>query len=270
MQPVGPDTARELLEKSLDPSEVDSLQLRIDEHLEAGPFAFLHNQHADDIRRLLQEERPQTIAVVAAQLPPDLAAQVLAGFTAPIQTDILACLARLGPTDLNVLEEIATLLKQQLSPAPIRKAGLSMAVNVLRESTRQTTRTILSSMVQKDEVLTQSLRQGLFIFEDINQFDEASLRFVLQKTDRCRWAIALKRSSESLREYVLTCLSPPLAEALSREMNSIGPMQLSEITSAQSEIINIIMELEANHEVELSRALNRTRNQRHPIRSRAI
>jgi flagellar motor switch protein FliG len=260
MQPVGPETARELLERSLDQPEVESMQIRIDEQIEAGAFAFLHHRHADDIRRLIEAEHSQTIAVIAAQLPPDLAAQVLAGFAADTQADILARLARLGPTNANVLDEIATSLKDRIGPVPVRTGGVSRASDVLRESARTTSRSVLKSIEQMDARLGGALRETLFSFQDIQNLDDVTLRTILQKTDQCRWAVALKGNSETLRQRVLTCLPNQVAKALTEEMKSIGPVRLSEITDAQSQIIDMTLSLELENEIEIS--LRKTRARR--------
>ena len=95
MQTPGSETARELLERSLDQNEIEPTQQRLDERVHAGPFAFLHSRHPDDIRKLVENEHPQAIAVIAAQLPSNLASQVLAGLESNLRVDVLG---RHGPT----------------------------------------------------------------------------------------------------------------------------------------------------------------------------
>ena len=121
MQAAGPDTARELLERTLDRNEVEPLKQRIEEQIQSGPFAFLHDRHPDDIRRLMEEEHPQSVALVCAQLPAALAAKVLAGFGAASQADVLSRVARMGPTDPDLLFEMAALLSNRLGRNPRSK-----------------------------------------------------------------------------------------------------------------------------------------------------
>lgn len=246
---AGPETARELLERSIDQTEVEPMQMRIDEQIESGPFAFLHNRHVDDIRRLIENEHSQTIAVVLAQLPPPLAADVLSGFPAETQSDVLGRLARLGPADINVLEEISALLKSRIGPVPVRTGGVTRAANMLRATSRS--KSVLDLIEQRDSILAGTLRASMFSFEEIQTFDQSMMQVVLQNTDHCRWAVALKRASENLRQHVRANLNAQLAQAIDEEMTSIGPIQLSEITAAQTEIIASILELEHADQIEL-------------------
>ena len=253
MQPAGPQTARELLERTLDRNEVDPIQQRIKEQIHAGPFAFLHHRHADDIRRLIEEERPQTIAVIAAHLPQNLAAQVLARFDAAIQADILSRLARLGPMDADLLIEIASLLHDRIGRTPVRDGGIDRAANVLSETARSTTRSVLQSLDQKDARLAETLRGSLFSFKDLASLDDDTFRLALQKTDHCQWAVALKGSSRALSDRVFKCLSEKLAGALKDEINSVGPIPLSRITAVQRQIAELILMLDSEDQIELPR-----------------
>ena len=112
-----------------------------------------------------------------------------------------------------------------------------------------------------DARLGGTLRETVFSFRDIQDLDDVTLRTILQKTDQCRWAVAaLKGNSETLRQRVLTRLPNQVAKALTEEMNSIGPVRLSEITDAQSQIIDMTLSLELENEIEIS--LRKTRARR--------
>lgn len=211
---------------------------------EADPFDFLCGRHPDDIRDLLDAEQPQTIAVIAAQLPPALSAAVLAGFAPDRQADVLQRVARLGPTDSEILSDIAAILKERLGPARVRVGGLQHASQVLRESPRFRVRSMLTDLDEHDSELADELRQTLFTFDDLLKLDDETLRVVLQETDDRQWALALKASPEPVRQKVLGCLAAPVAEAFKREMESLGPVRLSEMTSVRQQIADSIRRLE--------------------------
>ena len=251
IHPAGPEAARELLERTLDQNDVEPMQQRIDDQVQAGAFGFLHNRHPDDIRHLIFEEHPQTIAVVAAQLPPSMAAQVLAGFGADRQADILARLAQLGPTNSEALDEIAASLEARMGQIPKRTGGVSRAADVLREATRPTSRSVLKTIDQRDAVLAESLRESLFTFNDLGSLNDETLKVILEQTADSQWAVALKGSSESLRQRVFKSLSPGMVQGLKDEMSSAGPLRLSEITSVQHQIAEAILMLDQDGQIQL-------------------
>ncbi len=235
-----PDISADVRTSTPVPSSLADLPPQV----ETGPFSFLSGRHADDIRYLLQEEHAQTIAVIAAQLAPALSAAVLAGLAPDQQADVLQRLARLGPTDPEVLTEIALGLKERLGSPRIRAGGVSQAAAVLRESPRVATRSMLASLDDHDSELADELRQTLFSFDDLLKLDDETLRTILQETDDRPWAMALKASPEVVRRKVLGCLSARIAQAIKDEMDSLGPVRLSEMTAVRQQIADSIHRLE--------------------------
>jgi len=259
IQPAGPETARELLERTLDQNEIEPIQQRIEDQIQAGPFAFLHHRHPDDIRLLIAAEHPQTVAVIVAQLPSQLTAEVMAGFSAEQQADVLSRLARLGPTDADLLGEIAALLLGRIGRMPIRTGGIDKAADVLRESNRPASQSVLRNLEQNDVRLAETLRESLFTFKDLISLDEPSFQVVLDATADCEWSVALKGSSDPLRQRVLEMLPAGLAQALKTEMNAMGPLRLSEITAVQRRIADAVLSLESAGRIELPSHLPRQR-----------
>ena len=251
IQPAGPETAREQLERTIEQTSVGPPEHHLEEQVEAGPFAFLHNRHSDDVRRIIEHEHPQTIAVVAARLPPGLASQVLAGFSSSQQAEIVGRLARLGPTDADVLTEIATLLQMRSGRKLVRTQGVDHAADVLHESERTSSHAILHSLDQKDPSVAKTIRESLFSFQDLASLSDEILETILQATSECPWAVSLKGCSESLRQRIIKCLPAGISEALKAEMKSVGALRLSEITAGQQQVARAILVLEANGQIEL-------------------
>ena len=247
----GPETARQLLAQIVGDDAAAPIQERLEQTRDAGPFAFLTTRHADDIRPLLIDESPQLIAVVAAQLPPALSAAVLAGLPVDVQADVLQRVARLGSTDPEVLADIAASLKSRIGPSPVRKGGVSRAAALLRESPRSTSRSMLAALDDRSADLADELRQTLFSFDDLLKLNNDTLQLILQETDDRQWAMALKASPEPVRRKVLGCLSPHVAQAMKEEMESLGPIRLSEMTAVRQQIADRIRRLEDAGMIEL-------------------
>lgn len=251
MRASGPDAARELLEMSLDKNEVNVIQERIEQQVQAGPFAFLHHRDADEIQSLIQEERPQTIALIVSQLPPSLSASTLARFSNDIQADIVARMSRIGPMDVAVLADIAALLQSRIGSQSLRRDHVSSAAGVLREISAEASTSILKKLDHTDSLTSQTLRDSLFAFRDLEKLSDANLKSVLERTDHCAWATALKGCSESLRRRILVLLPPQISQALRSEIQSMGPLRLSEITTVQNQIAQEVYRLITEGELTL-------------------
>ena len=251
MHPTGPETARELLERTLDQNEVEPIQQRMEEQVQAGPFAFLHLRHADDIRMLIQLEHPQTIAVIVAQLPPALSSRVLSGFAPADQAEILNRLATIGPTDAESLEEISTTLQNRIGKMPVRTGGVVQASEVLRETPGPSSHDILKFIGQKNSHVADSIRQSLFSFAELFDLTDETLTVVLEETAQLPWAVALKGCADKLRQRILRQVGSKAGKALQGEINVVGPLRLSEITGAQNQIVTAILDLESKGRIEL-------------------
>ena len=259
MQPAGPETARNLLERTLEQDDVDAVQQSIDLQVKAGPFAFLHHRHPDDIRQLIQDEHSQTIALVISQLSPPLAAQVLAGLAPVVQADVLGRIARLGPTDIEVLTDIASLLGQRIGRTPIRTGGLEHAADLLQETRPALADSVLRTLDQRDSKSADAIKDELFSFNELELLDDATLRLVLERTNQFRWSVALKGASVNLRQRILGSVASPLAKALRSEFESMGPLPLSEISIVQRQIAATIRDLSEAAEIPLPSRTQRAR-----------
>ena len=250
-QSVIPEAVPEIFEQLAPKVVAPVVQERIAPKFDAGPFAFMIGRHPDDIRQLLVDEHSQTIAVIAAQLPPSVSAAVLAGFPPDIQADVLHRVAKLGPTDPEILADIAIGLKERLGRPPVRAGGISQAAAVLRESSRSTSRSMLLTLDDQDADLADELRQTLFSFDDLLKLDDDTLRTILEETGDHQWALALKASPVAVRKKVLGCLAAHVSRAFQDEMNSLGPVRLSEMTSVRQRIAESIHKLEEKGLIDL-------------------
>ena len=251
MQPAGPETARELLERSMEKDEIEPIQQRFEEQVQAGSFAFLHRQHPEEIRMLIEEEHSQTIAVVVSHLPSALSARVLAGFDATRQADILGRLAAIGPTDKETLEAISSTLQSRIGKAPIRTGGVVSAAEVLKEIPPAKSHDLVKIMEQSDKPLAKSIRQTMFSFQDLDSLDDETLSIIVNETVQYSWSIALKGCSEKLRLRNFRLLDSDAASELKQQMKTNGPLRLIEINSTQQQIGAAILSLEAEDRIRL-------------------
>jgi flagellar motor switch protein FliG len=150
-------------------------------------------------------------------------------------------------------------LQNRIGQIPVRPGGIDRASNVLREIARPATQSVLQTLEQKDVGLANALRNSMFSFKQLGSLNDAQFQLVLEKTDHCQWAVALKGSSRELRDRVFKCLSPQVANGLRDEINSIGPIPISRITAVQRQIADTILRLDGDDQIELPRQSTRIR-----------
>lgn len=252
IRPSGPEAARELLELSLQKSDADLVQERIEQQQLAGPFAFLHHRDPDAIQLLIKDERPQMIALILSQLPPDLAATTLAYFSSDFQAEIVARMTHSLPTDLGVMSEIASLLQTRLVSQPQKEETVSNAASVLRQAGTKVSAIILRDLDQSNAPAAQTIRDSLFAYRDLDKLSAPQLQEVLEQTSDCSWAIALKGAAEGLRRRILSLLPPQVANSLMAEIQAIGPLRLSEITSVQNQIAEQVYQMICSNQISIS------------------
>ncbi|MCX7392806.1 MAG: hypothetical protein NTW75_01620 [Planctomycetales bacterium] len=248
----GPESAREILVQAIENGENVTTDNPDDLRISAGPFAFLCQRPTDQIHALLVDESPQLIALVAAHLPPEYSASLLADFPKEHQTDVLQRISRLGETNLEILMDIAAILKsrlQSIATQPTERMRDTAIPSGLSSKRK------LSSVNASDisptprDVLQQ---RTSFSFDDLPKYDNEELALIVRETTDCNWAIVLKTISEPIRRKVLRCVSIPLAQELKTEMDALGPIRLSEITTARQRIADKIHKLKEDHRNESS------------------
>ena len=253
MQPTGPETARELLERTLEITESQSIEDPFVELDQAGPFAFLQQRPIQEIRQLIEIEHSQTIALVMAQLPPRMAQQVLTGFTPARQNEIQGRQAGLGPIDPDTLNEIATLLKRRMDKLATLPNHCPPVALSPQSQPERAFGPMIAAFESEDgsEVIRDQARP--FTFRGMEDLDEATLTAILKETEGCHWAIALKGCSEKLRQRIVRRLAAKEEIAININLNTDGPLSLSEISMVQQQIVAEILELEASGRIVLSR-----------------
>ena len=226
MQPTGPETARELLERTLEITEPQSIEDPFVELDSAAPFAFLQQRPVREIRQLIEIEHPQTIALVMAQLPSRMADKVLTGFSPARQSEIQGRQSALGPIDPDTLNEIATLLKRRMDKlANLPSHGPSLNVSPQSRAERASGPVIASFELDDGSEVIRN-RECSFNFREMEDLDETTLTAILKETEGCHWAIALKGCSEKLRQCIVRRLAAKEEIAININLNTDGPLRL--------------------------------------------
>jgi flagellar motor switch protein FliG len=223
------------------------------------PFEFLRRADPRQILSFIQDEHPQTIALVLAYMTPDHAAMVMSGLSEELQRDVSHRLAVMDQTSPDVIEHVEQILERKLSsvlqPTELSSVGgVQSLVDILNQSDRATERLILEGLERNDAELADEVRQRMFVFEDIAGLDDRSIQLVLRQVDTKELAVALKGVRADVRDAITRNMSERAVANLVEEIDLLGPVRLKTVEEAQGGVVRVVRSLEESGQLVLSRS----------------
>jgi flagellar motor switch protein FliG len=245
--------ARALLERVLPADEVARIIETIEQSMKMAPFGFLQRAEPENLLTFLQDEHPQTIALILAHIAPSQAAGVLAGLPVKKQLEVVKRLATMEHTSPEVISQVEKALEKKLAAIvteELREAGGVEAVaEILNLTDRATERGILESLEEEDPDLADQIRRLMFVFEDILLVNDRGVQSLLKEIDQEQLALALKTATLELKEKFFKNMSKRAVELIKEEMEYMGPVRLADVEAAQQQIVDIVRKLEEQGEV---------------------
>ncbi len=253
----GIDYAREVLEKALGTEKAVGIINRLTSSLQIRPFDFVRHTDPTQLFNFIQNEHPQTIALIMAYLQPEQAAAILSALPSDLQVDVARRIATMDRTSPDVIRDIERILERKLSSLVTQDfttaGGVESIVELLNRSDRTTERTIIESLEIQDPELAEDIKKRMFVFEDIILLDDRSLQLVLREIDSKDLALALKAVSTEVSNKVFKNMSKRAAEMLREEIEYMGPVRIRDVEESQQKIVNVIRRLEESGEIIVSR-----------------
>jgi flagellar motor switch protein FliG len=247
----GLDYARKLLVNAFGPEQAKRILDRVLKALGADAASFDALQKADpqQLAKFIHNEHPQTIALILSHLNSSQAAALLFSLPAEIRADVALRMANLDQISPEIISKIAGIIGQKLKAlGEISResyGGVRAVAEMFNRLDSATSREILDSMEKSHPNLVETIRHLMFVFEDILLIDQAGVKEILARTDRKLLTVALKGTSEQLRNHFMQCMSQRGAEMLREDMEALGPVKIKEVEAAQQQIIAIVRQLEA-------------------------
>lgn len=212
---------------------------------------------AKSLATFLVNEHPQTIAVILAHLEPEKKGEVLKRLPEALQAEVVLRMANLEYVDPELITEIDRVLKNQLSnTATVEQSslgGVQPVAEMLNVMDKNTETSIMSRLEEKDPLLAEEIRKLMFVFEDINKIDDRGIQALLKEVPNDKLLLALKTANEDIRVKVFKNISARAAEMLREDLANMGPSRLSDVESAQQEIVNVARRLEAEGKILIAR-----------------
>ncbi|MBL9201928.1 MAG: flagellar motor switch protein FliG [Opitutaceae bacterium] len=207
------------------------------------------------IFNLVKHEQPQTIAFLLSYLDNAKAAEVFGLLGEDLRNDVVERLGTLESTSLNLANKIARGLGRhhdsKAKPSFHRSGGVRAVAELLNVVGKETTKTLLTKLEEKNAALCAAVRKKLFGFEDINRLAAADLQRILREVDSANLTLALKGASEGLRTKIYGCMSKRAVETLKDEMEMLGNPRRKDIDAAQDAVIQVVRRLEEEGQISL-------------------
>lgn len=249
--------AKELLEKALGAEKAMDVIGKLTASLQVKPFEFVRKADASQILNFIQDEHPQTIALILSYLSPQQAALILSALTPDRQADVARRVATMDRTSPDVIKEVERVLETKLSSLVNQDytiiGGVDAVVEILNTVDRGTEKHIMETLEFEDPELADEIRKKMFVFEDILLLDDRAIQRVLRDVDNNDLAIALKGSTEQVQNAIFNNLSKRLSAMIKEDMEFMGPVRMKDVEEAQQKIVNIIRKLEDSAEIIISR-----------------
>ena len=249
--------AKELLEKALGEEKAKDVIGKLTASLQVKPFEFVRKTDASQLLNFIQDEHPQTIALIMSYLSPAQSSMILSALPPERQSDVAKRIAMMDRTSPDVIKEVEKVLESKLSSLVNQDytiiGGVDAVVEILNSVDRGTEKHIMGTLEVEEPELADEIRKKMFVFEDILLLDDRAIQRVLRDVENADLSIALKGSNENVQGAIFKNLSKRLAAMIKEDMEFMGPVRMKDVEEAQQKIVNVIRKLEDNSEIVISR-----------------
>ena len=253
----GINYAKELLEKALGSEKAQGVISKLTASLQVRPFEFVRKTDPSQLLNFIQDEHPQTIAMILSYLTAAQSALVLGALPPEKQADVAKRIAMMDRTSPDVIKEVERVLERKLASLANQDytiiGGIDSIVSILNSVDRSTEKHIMESLEIDEPELADEIRKKMFVFEDILLLDDRAVQRVLREVENADLELALKSTTEEVQNVIFKNLSKRLAAMIKEDMEFMGPVRMKDVEEAQQKIVAVIRRLEETAEIVISR-----------------
>src|SRR5215510_2124144 len=222
----------------------------------SNAFEAIDRLNPMQLSQFIQNEHPQTIALILAHLTPSSSAELLESLPADIQADVAVRMASLETISPDVIRGISAVLEEKIKPVGTYAqnqafGGIRAVAELLNRIDRRKSRTVLEKIDSTKPDVANSIRELMFVFEDIAALDDAAIREILQRVDRRTLAAALKGATEQQQQQFFRNMSRRRVEMMKEEIDIMGPVKIRDVHTAQQHIVDVVRKLEEEGVINL-------------------
>jgi flagellar motor switch protein FliG len=253
----GIEYSRQLLARAVGPRRGTEILERISVHQQLSSFDMLKNANPAEVAALLQDEMPQTIALVLSYLEAKVAADILTSMSKENQVEVTLRLAAMDRVSPQVVQQVEKTLKSKLSSvineADFRATGgVAFLVKMLNQVDRGVQKSIFEALETTNAKLVDDIRANMFTFDDVIKLDDRAMQRILRDVNKADLALALKGAPDHLKEKVYANLSERARENLKEEIDILGPQLAKNVYASQRKIVDACRALEEAGEIVIA------------------
>ncbi len=252
----GIDFAQTILEKAVGSHKAKEILHRLESSIKSRGFSLLKDIDPKQLTGFLQNEHPQTISLILTQLNPQHAAGVLSELSPELQAEVslrIALMEKIAPEILKEIEQTLEGHFEQTAGGEMSASGGAKAIaEILNLIDATAEKNILQSLEAEDPDLAAEIKNMMFVFDDIILLDDRSIQRLLKEVETKDIAIALKATTDEVRNKIFSNVSERVAVMIKEEMEFMGPTRLSDVEAAQSRIVEVVRGLEEEGQIIIS------------------
>ena len=254
----GPSFAQKALTAALGQARAEDVMFKIQAATEVSAFHLLQTIDTKQVAEFLSSEHPQTIAFILANLSSRKAAEIASALDPERQREAMYRLAQLGDLTPDVVAEFEEIVREQMGPilggATSASGGINKVAEILNSVSRSAERVIMEGIAAKDAELAASIKNLMFVFDDLINVSDKDLQRLLVQVDQKDLVIGMKGASESLQAKILANVSERASVVIKEELDLMGPVKVSDVEEAQRNILDVASGLEDKGEISLAGA----------------
>ncbi len=244
----GEEFVRKILEKALGPAKAEVLLKELSVANYGDMTDMLSNMDSKTIANFLSQEHPQTIAVILAKLKAKHTSEIIGYLPQELQAEVVMRIADVDQVSPEIIADIEDVMRMELSAAGavqrFKVGGVEKVVDMFNHFDRSREKQILDKLDVMKPPLAEVIRKHLFTFEDFIHLDDRGIQAIMREVSNDTLTLALKAATDELKEKIFRNISSRAGEMIKEDLEVMGPVRLSDVERAQSEIIKIVRRLE--------------------------
>lgn len=248
--------ARQVLEAAWGKKKAEDVIKRVEAATEVSAFYLLQTVDDKQMQNFLQNEHPQTAALILANLKPGQAASILSELPEESQYEIAYRVATMEKTSPELIADIEYVLREQLGSVfgggLSKTGGVESVAEILNSVSSASEKNILSNLRERNMELANEITDFMFVFEDLKKLPATAIQAILKEVDSKTLALALKSSTDEFKEIIYNNMSERAAKMLKEELDYLGPVRVKDVEDAQKNILEVARRLEEQGQIMLS------------------